>query len=245
MPQVDPLSQLRVLVTPFTPAAAPAADEVRVVVVPLDSPPAAADELLDCLTDEERARAVRYKVESARRQFVTGRALLRRMLGEALGLPVRDVPIRYNANGKPLLAGSQLHFNVTHTDGLALVALARRAVGIDVERVRAVANPEGLVGRFFSPAERVAFLALAAELRAAGFFRGWTSKEALIKASGLSVACLDEFDVELHPARPAALLAARHAVLRQSAWSLAAWEAAPGFAAAVAVEGAVELRLEG
>ena len=77
-----------------------------------------------------------------------------------------------------------------------------------------------------------------------GFFRGWTCKEAIIKASGLSVAYLDGFDVELHPARPAALLAARHPVVAASAWSLAAWEPECGFAAAVAVEGAGELRID-
>ena len=246
MKEVEPNRTVRVVVTPFTRTAAPAADEVRVVVVPLDAPPASVAELAECLTDDEKTRAARYKVEKARLQFVTGRGLLRRMLAECLRVPVRAVPITYTATGKPVLADATagLHFNVTHTDGLALIALARRAVGIDVERVRAVENPDGLVGRFFSAAERAAYLELAAELRTAGFFRGWTSKEAVIKAAGLSVAYLDEFDVELHPVRPAALLAARHAGLRSSAWALAAWEAAPGFAAAVAVEGTDRLAIE-
>src|SRR5207249_3409952 len=110
--------------------------------------------------------------------------------------------------------------------------------------VRAVADPEGLVGRFFSAAERDAYLALPAELRPAGFFRGWTCKEAVIKAAGLSVAYLDGFDVELHPQRPAALLACRHPALVGTDWALAAWEPAGGYAAALAVEGAGELRLE-
>jgi 4'-phosphopantetheinyl transferase len=168
------------------------------------------------------------------------------LLGGCLGVAAREVEFTYNANGKPLLAdpSAGLHFNVTHTDGLALVAVARRPVGIDVERVRHVANPEGLVGRFFSPAERAAFQALEEAHRPAGFLRGWTSKEAVIKAAGLSVACLDDFDVELHPARPAALLAARHAALAASAWRLAAWEPAPGFTAALAVEGVERLSLD-
>ena len=219
--------------------AAPAEDEVRVVVVPLDEPPVLAEELFACLTPDEQARAQRYKVENARQQFVVGRALLRRLLGGCLGIAPREVELTYNANGKPLLPDSAagLHFNVTHTTGLAILALAGRPVGVDVERLRVVANPEGLVGRFFSPAERAAFLALADEHRPAGFFRGWTSKEAVIKAAGLSVACLDDFDVELHPARPAALLATRHAVLSAASWQLTAWEPAPGFAAALAVEG--------
>jgi 4'-phosphopantetheinyl transferase len=241
----EPNAPIRVVAGPAMPPGAPAADEVRVLVVPLDAPPAHYAELFEYLTDDERTRAARYKVEPPRRQFVIGRGLLRRLLANCLGLPAREVPISYNGAGKPLLADSAagLHFNVTHTDGLALIALSRRAVGIDVERVRRVENPEGLVGRFFSAAERAAYLGLAEQLRPAGFFRGWTSKEAVIKAAGLSVAYLDEFDVELNPARPAAVLAARHPELRAGVWGLAAWEAATGFAAAVAVEGAAVLRI--
>ncbi len=228
----------RIVVTEFGPGAVyPAADEVRVWVVPLDAPPVAAEMLLACLTPDERARADRYKVARARHQFVTGRGLLRRLLGECLGVDPVEVPFAYTGAGKPFLpdTGAGLHFNVTHTDGLALLALARRPVGVDVERLRTLADPEGLIRRFFSPAECDAFLALPPELRPAGFFRGWTSKEAVIKASGLSVAYLDGFDVELHPARPAALLAARHPTLVGTRWELSAWEPAAGYAAAVAV----------
>lgn len=218
-------------------------DEVTVCVLQLDASVAAFEELYSSLTDEERSRADRYRVASARCQFVTTRATLRRILGAHLGVPPQDVPIGHTGAGKPVIAGADIHFNVTHTEGLALIALARQPVGIDVERVREIAHPEGLVRRFFSPHEREAYLALSDALRPAGFFRGWTCKEALIKASGLSVAFLDGFDVELHPERPPALLAARHPVVAASSWVLAAWEPAREFVAAVALEGSGELRL--
>jgi 4'-phosphopantetheinyl transferase len=218
-------------------------DEVTVCVLQLDASVAALEELSSSLTDEERSRADRYRVASARCQFVMTRATLRQILGAHLGVPPPEVPIGHTGAGKPVLTGGDLHFNVTHTDGLALIALARQPVGIDVERVREIANPDGLVSRFFSPHEREEYLALPDALRPAGFFRGWTCKEALIKASGLSVAFLEGFDVELHPERPPALLAARHPVVAASPWSLGAWEPARGFVAAVALEGAGELRL--
>ena len=240
-------SEVRVVIGTSQDQAAPAADEVRVEVVPLDLPRVLFADLFALLTPEEQARAERYKVESARRQFVTGRGVLRRLLGQYLGVSPSEVAFTFNANGKPMLVNGDagLHFNVSHTDGLALVAVARRPVGVDVERFRTMANPEGLVSRFFSHAERAAFLALEREHRPAGFFRGWTSKEAVIKAAGLSVAILDDFDVELHPARSPALLAARHSVLCASTWQLTAWEAATGFVAALAVEGAGRLTFDG
>lgn len=218
-------------------------EAVMVWVLPLVAAASDSEGVYPDLTLEERARAGRYKVDSARRQFAASRALLRQVLGAHLGVAPLDVPIAFTGAGKPVLAGGELHFNVTHTDGLALIALAHQPVGIDVERVRSIADPEGLVRRFFSPHERETYLALPEALRPAGFFRGWTCKEALIKASGLSVAFLDEFDVELHPERPPALLSARHTIVAACPWVLAAWQPARDYVAAIALEGAGELRL--
>jgi 4'-phosphopantetheinyl transferase len=224
----------------------PNRDEVQVRVVRLDDARFHSDELFQCLTPDERARAERYKVDRARRQFVVARGLLRRILGCSLGVSPSDVGITYTGAGKPMLdySGTDLQFNVSHTDGLALIAIARRPVGIDVEGIRALADPAGLVNRFFSPQEGETYSTLPEPLRPAGFFRAWTCKEALIKASGLSVAYLDAFDVELHPERAPGLLAARHPTLTGSDWSVTAWEPAPGYAAALALEGSGRLVME-
>jgi 4'-phosphopantetheinyl transferase len=211
--------------------------EVRLWEWFLESPPIDPVELGGYLTEDEQDRAARYKVDRVRRQFVTGRGLLRLILGWQLGLAPRAVPIGYTGAGKPVLIDESagLHFSVTHAEGYGLIALAREPVGVDAERVRALADPEGLVRRFFSPAECATYLSLPAALRPLGFFRAWTCKEAVIKAVGLSVINLDGFDVELHPERPAAVLAARHPAVCRGGWELASWEATPGYAAAVAL----------
>lgn len=219
-------------------------DEVRVWVVPLDRPPADPDELAAALTPDERDRAARYKAGIVRHQFVTCRGLLRRLLGNYLHMPPHTVPITYTAAGKPVLAGGALHFNLTHTADLALVALARCRVGVDVERVRRVPDMDSLVNRFFSLAEQAAYRDLPAGQREAAFFRGWTCKEAVIKAAGTSVQLLDTFDVELDPGIPPAVLQVRHEAFAGTGWAVGAWEAAAGFAAAVAVEGAGPLAVE-
>lgn len=216
----------------------PSWGEVRVWIVPLDAISTHNERFASVLTPDEQIRADRYKVEKARVQFVTGRGLLRRLLGDCLGVAARAVPIAYTGAGKPVLAtgAGDLHFNVTHTDGLALIAIARRQVGIDVERERIVSDPEGLVGRYFSATERESYRALPTAIQTSAFFRGWTSKEAVLKSVGLSVAHLDEFDVELHPERPAALLAARHPALTSNSLQLSAFEPASGYIAALAIE---------
>lgn len=232
-----PVPGPRVVTVPLTELGGrPAEGEVRVWVVPLQYPPADEAALLACLTPEEHERAARYKVARPRHQFVTGRGLVRQILGTCLGVRPADVPITYTGAGKPVLDGGALHFNVTHTDAVALLAVATRPVGVDTEQVRDLANPDGLVQRFFSPAEGAAYRSLPQELKRAGFFHAWTCKEAVIKAAGLSVTCLESFDVELDPTQAPAVLAARHPELAGRRWGLAAWEPVPGFAAAVAVE---------
>jgi 4'-phosphopantetheinyl transferase len=227
------------------PAGPPDADEVRVWVVPSGRLPYDPVELAACLTPDERDRADRYRGVKVREQFVACRGLLRQVLGGCLGVDPRAVPITYTGAGKPVLADPVVHFNLTHTDGLALIAVGLRRLGVDVERVRAVTGVEGLVERFFSPAEREAFRRLPAADRQAAFLRGWTCKEAVLKAVGSGVLALDTFDVEMDPARPPAVLAARDLGLGGTAWALGAWEAAPGYAAAVAVEGAGTLYIGG
>jgi 4'-phosphopantetheinyl transferase len=237
---------MKLLIRPLPtcpPAARPAADEVHVWVADLGQLPADPGELAAALTPDERDRASRYRAVRVREQFIVCRGLLRRVLGGYLGVEPRAVPITYEGAGKPVLADPVVHFNLSHTDGLAVIAVGPRRVGVDVERDRPVPDTAGLVDRFFSVAERAAFRQVPADRRPAGFLRGWTCKEAVIKAVGVGVAALDWFDVEMDPARGPAVLATRHPSLDGPGWSVAAWEPSPGYLAAVAVESAGELRV--
>jgi 4'-phosphopantetheinyl transferase len=228
----------RVLPCPADPAPTPpASGECHVWVIDLTRPPLPADVLAAALTVDERARAARYRVGAVRDQFTLARGALRRLLGGYLSLAPERVPITTTAGGKPLLEGGGIEFNLTHTPGLALVAVAGVRIGVDAEKRREIPDADGLVRRFFSPAERAAYLALPAAVRPEAFYRGWVCKEAVIKAAGATMHALDAFDVELDPARPAAVLASRHPQLAGSPWAVADWSPAPGYAAAVAVEG--------
>jgi 4'-phosphopantetheinyl transferase len=237
--------RVRVAACPAAFARAPQPGEVFAWVIDLARPPVGPEELLARLTAEERGRAARYKIAKAREQFVTCRGLLRGLLGEFLGVEPAAVPLAYLPSGKPVLgAAEELHFNVTHTDGIAVLAAGRRRVGVDVERVRQVADAEGLVGRYFSAAEATAFRSLPAPDRTAAFFRGWTCKEAVIKAAGATVSCLADFDVELHPRRAPRVNAVRDPLLAGAGWALAEWRTPDGAAIALAVEASGSLVLE-
>jgi 4'-phosphopantetheinyl transferase len=219
---------------------APAAGVVAVWRLDLAGGDAAA--LADSLSADERARAARFRFPRDRDRFVAARAGLRQILGACLGLEARAVRFAYGARGKPALAGGELSFNLSHADDLALVAVAREApVGVDVERLRAVAGRERIAARCFAPAERAALGALPEEARDLAFLLGWTRKEAVAKARGEGVAALTAIAVELDPTRPARLVALDGDEAAAARWSLHPLEPAPGYLGAVAVTCAARL----
>jgi 4'-phosphopantetheinyl transferase len=241
---MEAVARVRVSACPAAFGCAPLAHEVRAWVIDLSHPPVPRDDLFARLTQEEQERALRYKLAKPREEFVIGRGLLRGLLGELLELEARAVPLSYLSSGKPFVDVSGApHFNLTHTDGVAVLAVANRRVGVDVERVRPVLNAPGLVKRYFSRAECATFEALEESVRPAAFFRGWTCKEAVVKAAGATVSCLPEFDVELDPARAPRVLGVRAQELTGDGWALAHWSHA-SVAIAVALEGASELTVE-
>ncbi len=63
--------------------------------------------------------------------------------------------------GKPfLLDDPQLHFNVSHSEDIAVIAVTRVGeVGIDVERQREMADMDDVARLVFNEAERTALLA--------------------------------------------------------------------------------------
>jgi len=187
------------------------------------------------LAEDEVAKAGRYRFEAPRQTYVAGRAALRRLLGRYLGAGPETLRFRYGEQGKPELEGGKLAFNVSHSGGWALIAVATRGrLGVDLERVRPVHDMDGIAQTCFSEAELVSYHATAPEERQRVFFDGWTRKEAFIKALGGGLAVpLKSFTVSLDG--PAALIDAP-AREDASGWSLQAISVTGGCPGAVAID---------
>ncbi len=158
--------------------------EVDVWVVPLPLPEAVEATLAATMNFEEWERAGRFIGADKRRQFIAGRGMLRLLLGGYLGLPPSQVRLDTRGQGKPVLADDpSLGFNLSHTDGLLVIALAAGLeVGVDVERVRPVDNAPALASRYFSARECAVM-----EASPRGFLRLWTCRESVVKAFGTGV----------------------------------------------------------
>ena len=92
------------------------------------------------LSIAEQERASRMLLPATRTQFVVGRGLLREILAGYLSTSPTALHFDYGARGKPrLLNGNDLHFNLSHSADLLVVAIRRGdEVGIDVEKIRPV-----------------------------------------------------------------------------------------------------------
>jgi len=145
----------------------------------------------------EKARADRLATPVLRRRFVAGHASVRRILAGYLGLTPATVPFVRDARGKPHVPGDPLAFNVSHSDELTVCAVASGGrLGVDIERVRFVADAERLAASFFSRRESDEIRRTPADARHRAFLDIWTRKEALLKATGEGLSRpLDSFDV--------------------------------------------------
>jgi 4'-phosphopantetheinyl transferase len=152
----------------------------------------AGDETLWLLSDDERERAATFHFDLHRRRYVRGRCNLRRILAKYLDEDPQSIQLRYNEWGKPLLAAGDLHFNLSHCDDLALVAVGRTAVGIDVERIDRPIDHLAVAAKVFSQDDVDRLTSVNPSDRAKLFFARWTSQESLLKALGCGLAGLKQ-----------------------------------------------------
>ena len=153
----------------------------------------------DYLSSDEKARADRFVKPRDTERFIRGRGRMRDILAGYLNCDAVSLQFGITGNGKPVLADGPA-FNLSHSGGWAALVVAEGSrnllLGIDIETYRPV--EEGIVTRVFSKAEQAALGEMAKHEWELGFFRGWTRKEAVIKATAQGFSAdLSSFDVSL------------------------------------------------
>ena len=153
------------------------------------------------LSEPEKARNLRYRHERDRRLHLLARWMVRSLLSS---LEPEISPAEWNFDqdiyGKPHISGplrgvKRFHFNVSHTDGLVVVAISNCGpVGVDVENPSRPMDFLGLANRFFSAIEAEKIRNCESEKLVSEFFKTWTLKESYVKAIGKGLAHgLDSF----------------------------------------------------
>src|SRR5262245_35958513 len=141
------------------------------------------------LTERERSRARRYRFSRDRDSFVRGRLALRAILATTIGCSPAEIEIVGGDGEKPTLPAPQrCFFSFSRSAGYALCAVTRvGAIGIDIEAERPIRDLDAVAAAVFGPDELVELRSLSAAEVQAAFFRGWTRKEAYLKAVGVGL----------------------------------------------------------
>ena len=115
---------------------------------------------------------------------------------EDLGEDVDLSTIITVANGKPAIKGSDIQFNLSHSEQRVMCSVSDRPVGCDVERIQPIEMD--IARRFFFGTEYEAISSVSDKDRYDLFYRFWTLKESFMKVTGLGFELpLDSFRIDL------------------------------------------------
>ena len=161
------------------------------------------------LDQAERLRASRFHFPADRRRFVVGHGLLRETLSRyryghpaSLQIARRCALCGGEDHGKPYLLlptgePAGVRFSVSYSGELIALAFCdAREIGIDVERTDSEVGWQEIANHMFSSTELRSLAALDGDSASAGraFYKIWTRKEAVSKASGRGLTHLAGMD---------------------------------------------------
>ena len=218
--------------------------EVHVWAVLLDAPAEVESHCWNWLSPTEQERVRRLSFEHDRRHFVVAHGWLRHILARYCSQDPCHVPIINASGGKPQLSHEMLRscdvrFNLTHSNGRALLALARGfEVGVDLEEMRQAVQHLKLSERFFSRTEWETIKSCSEDRQREMFFRYWVGKESVMKAHGTGLLFpLDQCELAISDRLDEAVLRGCGRKTQEQKWISRFLDLNPGWVGAVAAEG--------
>lgn len=153
------------------------------------------------LAHEKAARLLDIEVPVEERQTSRtdvsrlSRAYLLNILSRYKNVSAASFRLEREPDGKPFIRGGP-GFNLAHTKDIALIAVSRTSIGVDLERIdRPIRHMDRLLSRFCEKERET--VRQARDARQA-FLALWTRKEAFVKCTGGGIRTgLDSFQVDL------------------------------------------------
>lgn len=150
--------------------------------------------LTDCLSEEEKSRALRFRQALHGRRHRVARAMVRHLLGHLSQRRANELAWCAGPHGKPSLLDPHLgpheaptpRFNLSHSGGWALLATsATLELGVDIEERSGREHLREMAHRVLSLEERQQSVTATSALDPTDALLGtWTRKEACLKALG-------------------------------------------------------------
>jgi 4'-phosphopantetheinyl transferase len=212
-------------------------NETHVWLLPLELESDQLHQLRTFLSDDEMDRAERVHFDKQRNHYIAARGQMRKIINNYLRIKDEKLVFVYNEFGKPYLENNPIHFNLSHSHELALLAINMNyELGVDIEWIHRKTDLMPIGERFFSENEFTELNALPANLQRQGFFNCWTRKESYIKARGVGLGIpLSKFEVSLKPDESVQLKSTQHDPEAANKWKLYAFDPYPDYTAALTI----------
>ncbi|NUF21221.1 4'-phosphopantetheinyl transferase superfamily protein [Acinetobacter oleivorans] len=122
------------------------------------------------------------------------------LIAQKLQIKITNLEFAKYEHGKPYLLNNHLDFNHSHSQQYYALAMSQHVkdIGIDVEELDRKVRLEALAQHAFHPDEYATWQSLEQDREY--WFKVWTTKEAVLKASGLGIRLdLNTLNTQAHP----------------------------------------------
>jgi len=148
------------------------------------------------VSQSRKEKTDRFVFDKDRRLSLGVELLLMTAL-DSLGEDPEKFEIEYTGNGKPMLKGSDIFFNLSHSEERVMCSICDSDVGCDVEMIRPI-NLDIARKHFFGTEYDTIAEEDDDDGRYEMFYRFWTLKESFMKVTGLGFELpLDSFRITL------------------------------------------------
>lgn len=173
----------------------------EIVFLPINDDPLIGEELelFQFVSLEKQKRLLRYKHDIDKKLGLYADLLVRYLACKHLGLTNDLFMFSQTKTGKPyLLGGYSFAFSISHTRNAIAVAVAGKAIGVDIEKVVNNNDHIDICKKYFS-ADEQKYIFSEPEGRGWRFFEIWTRKEAYLKWNGAGLSSQLNSFCSLHP----------------------------------------------
>jgi 4'-phosphopantetheinyl transferase len=152
------------------------------------------------LCAEEVIRAAEFKKQKDAQNYILRHGLVRAVLGQYIQEEPGKVLFVHGMCGKPDLDpesnDQDIRFSLSSTGEMVCLGVTRRSgIGLDIVKTTTHCRISEIGQYLFTPGEREWIARTNPDRRSNRFFRIWSLKEALLKATGNGVKMMQEVDV--------------------------------------------------
>lgn len=149
-------------------------------------------ESLNLLSPSEVRRFYQFKFARDRANHLAARIMVRHALSKNANITPAQWEFSRSEYGKPQIKSTQANkaanFNISHCDGLVVVATSEDPnIGVDVESISRSLLETPVVRSVFTGHELACWKSLPPSQKMRRYLQGWTLKEAYLKARGMGL----------------------------------------------------------